>query len=293
MADISFRKRQMKAAAAALTDKHVSERQKYKVVVTGKGGVGKTTLTAILARLSQQSGRKVLAIDEDPQQNLAFSLGYPEKEAGNLESLSHRFGYIREKVGISPGEGYGQPFVLNPDVSDVMERFGIDMGPGLNLLVMGGVEQASSGCLCPENALLESVIRSIRLMEDEAVYLDTQAGLEHFGRAIAGGFGQAVIVTEPTHNALSVAGEAARLARQLKIPIHHLVVNKCRNDNVRDKIRKSIDTSIFTTVHLLPFDPVVWDTEPDIAPLLDKESPFMQEVRRLHQDIIRAGQSLE
>jgi len=287
MDEISRRKRRMSTAAASIDQPHDRRGRFQKVIVTGKGGVGKTTLTAILARLSHQEGRKVLAVDEDPQQNLGFSLGYPQEKAKDLLSLSKRFEYIREKVGIAPGEGYGQAYILNPDVSDVVERYGIELESGLSLLIMGGVEQASSGCLCPENALLESVIRYIRIREDEMIFLDTQAGLEHFGRAIAGGFGQAVIVAEASYNSLSVAVDAARLAGQLQIPVLHLVINKCRDHNDRAKVKKIVDLSLFNTIHFLPFDPLVWDTEPDISPLLQDESAFMQKIQVLHHDIMK------
>jgi len=292
MDEISRRKRQMSRVAASISPSRDRGGRYRKVIVTGKGGVGKTTLTAILARLSHQMGRSVLAVDEDPQQNLGFSLGYPQEEAGNLLSLSKRFEYIKEKVGISPGEGYGQAYILNPDVSDVVDRFGIELEPGLSLLVMGGVEQASSGCLCPENALLESVIRYIRVREDEMIFLDTQAGLEHFGRAIAGGFGQAIIVAESSYNSLSVAADAARLAGQLQIPVIHLVINKCRNENDQVKVKKIIDPSLFTTIRFLPFDPRVWDTEPDISPLLTNRSPFMEQMELLHRDIVKYSTEL-
>jgi CO dehydrogenase maturation factor len=285
--EISRRKRQMSTAAASIERSHDRRGRYQKVIVCGKGGVGKTTLTAILARLSHRDGRSVLAVDEDPQQNLGFSLGYPQEKSGELLSLAQRFEYIREKVGIAPGEGYGQAYVLNPDVSDVVERFGITLEPGLSLLVMGGVEQASSGCLCPENALLESVIRYIRIREGEMIFLDTQAGLEHFGRAIAGGFGQAIIVAEASYNSLSVAADAARLAGQLHIPVLHLVINKCRDQTDRAKVKKTVDLSLFSTIHYLPFDPLVWDTEPDVSPLLNSRSPFMQEVQMLYKDIMK------
>lgn len=286
MNEIARRKRDMSRAAASVERSNNRTGRYRKVIMCGKGGVGKTTITAILARLSHEGGQKVLAVDEDPQQNLGFSLGYPPDRAKDLVSLVQRFEYIQEKVGVYPGEGSGQAYVLNPDVSDVVERYGVQLEPGLSLLVMGGVEQASSGCLCPENALLESVIRYIRIREDEMIFLDTQAGLEHFGRAIAGGFGQAVIMAETSYNSLSVAGDASRLARQLHIPVLHLVINKCRHQDNRAKVGKTIDLSLFNTVHYLPFDPGVWDTEPDISPLLGNRSPFMKAVQLLYRDVM-------
>lgn len=160
----------------------------FRVVITGKGGVGKTTLTATLAHLFSSEGSHVLAVDADPQQNLAYSLGYPVENSRDLVPLSENIDYISEKTGARPGKSDGGLLCLTPDVSDVVERFGVHISDGIDLLVMGTIRRAGGGCLCPENTLLESVIRYIRLREDEIILLDTQAGVEHFGRSVAGGF---------------------------------------------------------------------------------------------------------
>lgn len=257
-----------------------------RILITGKGGVGKTTLAAFLALLYAEEGRNVLAIDQDPQQNLAYSLGYPPEQAGELVPLSRNLDYIAEKTGAIPGQGWGQLFSLAPDVSDVFNRLGVRINDHLCLLVMGGVEKAGGGCLCPENALLESVIRAVPLRDDEVIILDTQAGLEHFGRSLAEGFSKALILAEPSFNALSVADEAARLARGLGIRKCFLVVNRIRNDEEKNKALRIIGPSHpFTTICFLPDDDLVRKTEPDVGPLLTQSSPYTDAVRRMTRQI--------
>lgn len=140
-----------------------------RVVVAGKGGVGKTTLSAALCLLAAADGRRVLAVDQDAQQNLAFSLGYPPEKAALLRPITQELDYMEQRVGARPGQGWGGLINLNPDVSDVTERFGVHISPDLHLLVMGGVVQASTGCLCPENSLLGALVRFLNSREDDLI----------------------------------------------------------------------------------------------------------------------------
>ncbi len=281
-------KKGMMGAAGLLRDRIKTAPDGLRVVITGKGGVGKTTLTALLAKQFAGSGMNVLAVDEDPQQNLAFSLGYPIEQAEEIVPLSRNFDYIEEKVGARPGDGWGLLLTLNPNVSDVVERFGVRIGPGIDLLVMGSVVQAATGCLCPENALLESVIRYIRLRDDEVILLDTQAGVEHFGRALAEGFDQALVVTEPGFNAFTVALHSAQLAEELGISTIHLVVNKVRNKDEQEKFEKMLGAEHpFDTIFYLPFEERVLDCEPDVSALLEDSGPFMDEVQNIFNAVWR------
>ncbi len=273
-----------KAARYFRTHRAPSPGDGMRIVIAGKGGVGKTTTCAILSSIFAEGGMNVLAVDEDPQQNLAFSLGYPPQAASGIVPLSKNAAYIEEKVGVSPGSGYGGMLRLNPQVSDVVERFGIAIDNRISLLVMGSVSAAAGGCLCPENALLGSVLRYIRLRRNEVILMDTQAGVEHFGRAISAGFSQAVVVTEPSFNAYSVADHAASLACELGIRHVHLVVNKVRSESDIRKIERLSDGGVkFTSVHYLPFNEEIIASEPDVRSLCSEEleNPVTESLRSL------------
>lgn len=246
----------------------------FRVVVTGKGGVGKTTLVSCLAAILARNGINVLAVDEDPQMNLHNALGVGAEAAARIVPLNRHADYIEEKTGIRPGRsGWGALFKLNPDVDDVVRRLGLQVAERLNLLVMGTVKQAGGGCLCAENVLLDATIRHLALRDDEAILLDTQAGMEHFGRSLAKGFGQCVVVADSSFNALSVAIHSATLARQSGIALVYLAVNRSMpGDGRLDRFQRESGLrleEIFDAVVTLPAEPRLQDLDPHVSRIVD------------------------
>lgn len=265
-----------------------TDKKSFRVVITGKGGVGKTTLTSCLATVLSQDGINVLAVDEDPQMNLPYALGLGVERAAKIVPLNLNSDYIEEKTGINPKKNsWGSMFKLNPDVDDVVERFGMKVADNLNLLVMGTVKQAGGGCLCAENVLLDSTIRHLALRENEGILLDTQAGVEHFGRALSRGFSHCLIVSDDTFNALNVACHSADLAHQIGIPNVCLVVNRAHEGTAGKLARYEEETGkplaeLFETLYLLPAEPRLADLEPDVTRIMQSsESHYARAVAAL------------
>ena len=252
-----------------------------RILVAGKGGVGKTTLSAALCLLGAAHGHRTLALDQDAQQNLAYSLGYPAEKAAQLRPITQELDYIEQKVGARPGSGWGGFLNLNPDVSDVTERFGIHLRPNLDLLVMGGVVQASTGCLCPENSLLGALVRFLDSRNEDLMVMDAQAGMEPFGRSVAEGFGTTLVVAESTFNSLQVAERIAALSREMGMKRVDLVLNKVRQQADLTKALGIVDATIFDHVFPLPLDESVLINEPDVSVLLDQNSDYMEAVKGL------------
>ncbi len=278
-------------AAQKIKERAHRDEKGFRVVITGKGGAGKTTLTALLAKLFKLDGYEVLAVDEDPQINLPYALGVPPET--EIVPLSRNFDYIEEKTGARPGETWGVMLSLNPDVKDVIDRFGMKTEDGINLLVMGSVVQAATGCLCPENALLDAVMRFISLREGEVILMDTQAGVEHFGRALAQGFSQAVIITEPTFNAFQVAKHSLKLSKELGIPYIHLAVNKVRSPKDMERLERIAGDTLseFTNVFPLPYDEEILKYEPNVSHLLEISSPFVEAARQIKETLKKLGEA--
>jgi CO dehydrogenase maturation factor len=264
----------------------------FKVIVTGKGGAGKTTTTALLSQVFINRGYKVLAVDEDPQMNLPFALGYPPEQAKKLVPLSQNADYIEEKTGARPGEGWGGFLRLNPPVEDVVDRFGVALNSNLSCLVMGTLRKPATGCLCPENALLDAVVKHVSLRRDELILMDTQAGVEHFGRALAEGFSQCLVVTDATFNSMSVAIHASDLARDIGIKHIHLVLNRIDGEKTKQRAldllahlgKKQTD---FSSVVILPREEQILDFEPAVIKFYSScpESPFVRAIEEMAESL--------
>ena len=257
-----------------------------RIVVTGKGGVGKTTVTATIARLLARAGQNVLAVDGDAQCNLALTLGVPPEEARSLLPVALDTGYADQVVGLSGGL-----VRLNPDVTDVVERFAVSGPDGVRVLVMGGLVAAGGGCLCPEHSVLASTVAQVSKEDADVVLLDTQAGVEHFGRALARGFDAALVLSDPSTNAGDVARQTAGLARELGLPRVSLVVNRTRAHNRPRWLTRSVEAE-FDDVHALPYDDVVLETEPSVEALLHMRSGFTPAVELLMLSLLAAPVTL-
>ncbi len=261
-----------------------------RIVVVGKGGVGKSTLTALLARLLARQGRSVTAVDADEQRNLAATLGVELDTAASIVPVAENADYVEEKTGARPGAGAGGMLRLNPDTSDLVERVSVPAPDGVRLVVMGGVRRAGGGCLCPETALIAAAVAGMHLHHEDVVVMDTHAGVEHFGRALARGFDAGVVVVEPSFNAVQVGMDSARLASELGIDTLHLVVNRTRSDGDVCRVLAHVDHLggfPFAAVTALPFDPSVLDGVPAVDLLLEG-SPLAEAVGRLSADVVAA-----
>ena len=199
-----------------------------KIAVSGKGGVGKTTLAAVLARLYAEEGISVLAADVDPDANLGSALGFSKEELEKLTPLSEMDELIAERTG-SDGENFGKLFKLNPKVDDIPDRFSIEKN-GVKLLIMGTVETGGGGCVCPEHVILRRVISNLIVNRDEVVILDMEAGLEHLGRGTTDFVDMLIVVIEPGERSIQTYQKVKKLAADLGVKNIKVVANKTRGE---------------------------------------------------------------
>ena len=207
-----------------------------KVAVTGKGGVGKTTLSSTLARLYAAEGRTVLAADVDPDANLGLALGLTEQEVNSIVPVSRMKELAMERTAANESRTF---YKMNPYVSDLPEKLAKDVN-GVKLLVMGTVDTGGAGCVCPEHVMLKSLLSSLVFRKDDVVVMDMEAGLEHLGRGTASLVDQFIVVIEPGARSVQTYEKVKQLAADLGITKVNVVANKIRDESDREFIRQRI-----------------------------------------------------
>lgn len=195
-----------------------------KIAITGKGGVGKSTLAATLTLLIAREGRRVLAVDADPDANLADALGISLDEQARIVPIAEQTRLIEERTGAKV-KRYGQMFKLNPTVDDIAESYAFTKD-GYSLLVLGAVDQGGGGCACPEGVLIRALVSDLVLNKRDALIMDMEAGIEHLGRATARGVDAMVVVVEPGRRSVECAKRIIRMAHEIGLHDLKIVANK-------------------------------------------------------------------
>jgi len=208
-----------------------------KIAVTGKGGVGKSTLSALMARVLRDQGKKVLVVDADPDMNLATLFQIPPERA--ITPIVEMKELIAERTGTRVGEP-APFFTMNPKVDDIPETYWVEH-EGIRLLVMGTIQRGGGGCACPENAFLKSLLGHLVVNRKDWVILDMEAGIEHLGRGTAIGVDTMLVVVEPNRTSIETAFRIQKLARDIGIKRVRVVGNKIQAPDQEEFIRRNTE----------------------------------------------------
>jgi len=233
-----------------------------KLAVSGKGGVGKTTFSALLIRTLNEQGKHVLAIDADPDANLAAALGIPD--ADKIVPIAEMKELVFERTEAQPGT-IGGFFKLNPKVDDLPDSLSAKL-ENIKLMRLGGVKKGGSGCICPESTLLRALMLHIVLARDEVVVMDMEAGIEHLGRATASAVDKLIVVVEPGRRSIDTAGHIKKLASEIGLKNICVVGNKIRSKKDEEFLKKHM--SGFKLLGFIPYDEALIEAD------LDGVSPF-------------------
>lgn len=253
-----------------------------KIAISGKGGVGKTLLSSILAKILAESGYSVIAIDADPDANLAATLGFPRPE--EITPISEMKELIEERTGTKAGQ-VAPYFKLNPKVDDIAEKYAAKNN-GIRLMRMGRIKKGGTGCYCPENALLKALLAHLLVARNEVVILDMEAGIEHLGRGTAGMVDKLIIVVEPGRRSIETAISIKKLAAEIDLKSIAVVGNKVRSQSDCEFIKSSLPG--FEFLGFIPYDQAIVDA--DLAGLspLDSSPPALAAVRDIGRSLLAA-----
>ena len=258
-----------------------------KIAISGKGGVGKTTIAGTLARLMADLDQKVLAIDADPDANLASAIGFTMKEVENVTPLAQMTEEIESRTGAKKGT-FGGIFKLNPQVDDIPEKFSL-LKKNIKLLILGTIPEGGGGCYCPESVLLKYLLRHLFLQRDESIILDMEAGLEHLGRGSTRGIDDFIVVVEPGTRSLQTARQVRKLAGDLGVKQVYVVGNKIHTPEDRRFIEESLDDMII--LGSLDYDPeIVAADRRDEAPY-DVNPEVVKNVKEMYNNLCRRIES--
>jgi CO dehydrogenase maturation factor len=218
-----------------------------KIAISGKGGVGKTTVTTLWGRMFAADGRDVFLIDADPDANLAAALGIAPRDLPTpLIALKD---LVKERTGADPDK-VGQYFKLNPHVSDLPDTYAVKAA-NLRLLVLGGLREGGAGCACPQGAFLKAMMRHLMLERQEVLLVDLAAGLEFLGRAAVMGIDALVLVVEPGKRSLDTAAIAAAMGRDIGIRRFGAVLNKVTDPAQVEIIRSGLPKGVELLGHVM------------------------------------------
>jgi|FLYL01.1.fsa_nt_gi CO dehydrogenase maturation factor len=248
-----------------------------RVAVSGKGGSGKTTIAGVLARLSGRATGELLAVDGDPNPNLARAMGVAKDDWPLLPA---------DLLAVVEENGQRVSRLTRP-IREIVERYAVAGPDHVYLLALGEVDHAGKGCLCGKHAIVREVVGAALSEANEAVVLDMEASLEHMRRGTVRHIDTLLIVTEPYYRALESAGRLIRLARELNIPQILGVANKVRHADEKEAIRSYLSGLEVPLVAVIPFDEQVAQADMAGKALLDTypEAPSVRAIEALRQRI--------
>lgn len=251
-----------------------------KIAISGKGGVGKTTLSALLCFLYSQEGKNVLAVDADPDANLGMALGFAAHQLEQATTIAQDRKLVKERTGAEPGTS-GQWFSLSPKVDDIPEKYVLEKN-GIKLLQLGQASTGGSGCFCPENTLVKTLLNHLVLQADDTVIVDMEAGLEHLSRGTARGVSAFIVVVEPGQRSFQTARATVKLARELGVEKVFAVANKVRPEQ-EESVLKAMDFLPF--LGILPYDPEVVDADLKGKSIFDASPNMVKHAEKIKNNL--------
>lgn len=254
-----------------------------KIAISGKGGVGKTLISAGLAKGFAERGLNTIAIDADSSPNLALTLGLSVEEARKITPISEN----KELVDSKTNTGYSGVYRLTFSVDDIVRDYSMLTPFGVNMMVMGTVHSMGSGCMCAPNAVIRELLRHLIVERDEAVVLDMEAGVEHMGRGTASHVDVLLVIADSNLKALEVARRIKDLAKTAGMNQIYLIGNRVMNPHQKKAIIDFAEKNELEILDFIPFDQGVIEKDMQgISPLNFKELKAVKAIDAISELLI-------
>ncbi|MBD3183234.1 AAA family ATPase [Candidatus Poribacteria bacterium] len=253
-----------------------------KIAVAGKGGVGKSTIAGMLARMYAENDYNILAVDVDPDSSLARCIGLSDKQIENIKPLSEMKDMIKDRTGAKDFGVFGTFFKSRPKVDDIPEKFSI-LHKGVRFLQVGSVKEGGSGCYCAENAFIRELMKHLLLKTDDIIIMDMEAGIEHLSRGTGEAVDLLIIVVEPGKLSFETAERIRDLAHGIGIPQIAVIGNKIRNDKTKEIIRSNL--ADFKIMGFLPYDEKLVEADLEGISPYDIKSDFKGKFREIFNEL--------
>ena len=254
-----------------------------KIAVAGKGGVGKSTISGMLARQFAADGYKTVAVDVDPDASLARCIGLSEEQRQSIVPLSEMRELAKERTGFRDFGVFGSFFKSNPKVEDIPEKYSI-LHEGVRFLQFGAAKKGGSGCYCPENVMIRELMKHLLVEIDDIVIMDMEAGIEHLSRGTGAAVDLLIIVVEPGQLSMETARRIRALAEDVGIPNLSVIGNKIRSEKAEEAIRSGLPG--FNILGFLPYDESLLDADLNGTPPFDVDSVFKSELEAIRGKMI-------
>lgn len=248
-----------------------------KLAISGKGGVGKTTIAAAIIKTTAQSGGTVYAIDADPDACLAPAIGISPEEAATIKPV------VEMRDAIRATSGGGAFYTLNPDLNDFINDYSYQLG-NIRFFRMGDPKKGGSECYCRENTFLNALVSSLLLDKRDTVVMDMGAGIEHLTRGTARGVDIMLVVVEPSRNSVNTAGHVIRMAGELGIAKTGIVANKIRSEKEKQFINDSFPEH--PVLGFIKFSESIWANAMEPSMAVDVEEELLSEVKNVCLNIL-------